>query len=75
MATRRELIDAAITLIADNHVFPDVAEKVVEVLRGKDYEHLADIDAFAAPDIAVPATEALDHALELARNSLAKQGN
>ncbi|QUQ66814.1 S41 family peptidase [Kutzneria sp. CA-103260] len=48
MATRRELIDAAIALIAERYVFPDVAEKVVEVLRGNDYEHLADIDEFAA---------------------------
>ena len=48
MATRRELIDAAITLITDNYVFPDVAEKVVDVLRRNDYEHLTDIDAFAA---------------------------
>ncbi|MFI9386429.1 S41 family peptidase [Kutzneria sp. NPDC052558] len=48
MASRRELIDAAIDLITENYVFPDVAEKVVEVLRANDYDHLTDIDAFAA---------------------------
>src|SRR5882757_3450995 len=48
MATRRELIDAAIALITDRYVFPDVAEKVVDVLRRNDYEHLTDIDEFAA---------------------------
>jgi C-terminal processing protease CtpA/Prc len=48
MTSRRDLIDVAIGLITDNYVFPDVAEKVVEVLRRKDYDHLADVDAFAA---------------------------
>ncbi|GAA3431039.1 S41 family peptidase [Kutzneria kofuensis] len=48
MTTRRELIDAAIPLITDNYVFPDVAEKIVDVLRRNDYDHLADVDAFAA---------------------------
>lgn len=48
MTSRRALIDAAIPLITDNYVFPDVAEKVVEVLRRNDYDHLADIDEFAA---------------------------
>ncbi|HEY0500717.1 MAG TPA: S41 family peptidase [Kutzneria sp.] len=48
MTTRRELIDVAIPLITANYVFPDIAEKVVDVLRRNDYDHLADIDAFAA---------------------------
>jgi C-terminal processing protease CtpA/Prc len=48
MTTRRELIDAVIPLITENYVFPDVAEKVAEVLRRNDYEHLADVAAFAA---------------------------
>jgi len=48
MTSRRELIDAAIPLITANYVFPDIAEKVVDVLRRNDYEHLADVDEFAA---------------------------
>ena len=48
MTTRRELIDAVIPLITEKYVFPDVAEKVAEVLRRTDYEHLADVAAFAA---------------------------
>ena len=48
MTSRRELIDAAIPLITANYVFPDIAEKVVDVLRRNDYDHLADVDEFAA---------------------------
>src|SRR4051812_17073718 len=48
MTTRRALIDAAIPMITDNYVFPEVAEKVVDVLRRNDYDHFADVDEFAA---------------------------
>ncbi|HEX3785992.1 MAG TPA: S41 family peptidase [Pseudonocardiaceae bacterium] len=48
MSTRRELIDAVIALVTADYVFPDVAKQVVEVLRGKEYEHLVDDAEFAA---------------------------
>jgi C-terminal processing protease CtpA/Prc len=48
MTSRRSLIDTVSTLVLDNYVFPEIAERVVEVLRGNDYEHLADDAGFAA---------------------------
>src|ERR1700742_4315298 len=47
MTTRRDQIDSVIELLTAVYVFPDVAEKVAEVLRHNDYDHLADDVEFA----------------------------
>ena len=48
MTSRHDLIDTVIDLLAANYVFPDIAEKVAEVLRRNDYGGLVDDAEFAA---------------------------
>ncbi len=48
MSSRRPLIDTVVTLLTDNYVFPDVAERIVAVLGRNDYDHLADDAEFAS---------------------------
>jgi C-terminal processing protease CtpA/Prc len=48
VSSRRPLIGTVITLLTDNYVFPDVAEKVAAVLRRNDYDHLVEDFEFAS---------------------------
>jgi C-terminal processing protease CtpA/Prc len=45
--SRRPLVQTVITLLTDNYVFPDIAERAAAVLRGNDYDHLGADAEFA----------------------------
>lgn len=47
MTSRRDQIDSVIDVLTTVYVFPDVAEKVAEVLRRNNYDHLVDDVEFA----------------------------